>query len=56
MLYGVRPPLQRRLVSRGFTVRLYLPFGTDWWPYTARRIGENPANALKIWNTLWSRT
>jgi proline dehydrogenase len=52
MLYGVRPPLQQRLTEDGYTVRLYLPFGIEWWPYTARRIGENPANALFIWQAL----
>jgi proline dehydrogenase len=41
-LYGVRPKLARALVAEGECVRLYLPFGTDWWPYVARRIGENP--------------
>lgn len=42
------PALQARLVGEGLTVRLYLPFGTEWWPYTARRIGEKPANALFV--------
>lgn len=54
MLYGVRPSLQRRLRERGHPVRLYLPFGAQWWPYTARRIGERPANALFVWRSLWS--
>jgi proline dehydrogenase len=48
MLYGVRPALQDELVEEGHTVRLYLPFGTEWWPYAARRIGENPANILFV--------
>jgi len=55
MLYGVRPSLQRRLQERGHPVRLYLPFGAQWWPYTARRIGERPANALFVWRSLLSR-
>ncbi len=45
MLYGVRPELRDELRARGQTVRLYLPFGRDWWPYAARRVGENVANA-----------
>ena len=46
MLYGVRPDLQRRLRDQGHGVRLYLPFGTDWFPYVVRRVGENPRNLL----------
>lgn len=44
MLLGVRPELQRRLVAEGCSVRVYLPFGKNWWPYSVRRIGENPRN------------
>lgn len=44
MLLGVRPALQRQLVARGLAVRLYLPFGERFWPYTIRRVGENPRN------------
>ena len=44
MLYGVRPELQRALVARGYRVRAYLPFGTDWFPYAIRRVGESPRN------------
>ncbi|TVM36035.1 proline dehydrogenase family protein [Oceanidesulfovibrio marinus] len=44
MLYGVRPAYQRRLVDEGFCLRLYLPFGRSWWPYSIRRIGETPRN------------
>jgi proline dehydrogenase len=44
MLFGVRPAYQEQLVSEGHRVRLYLPFGTEWWPYSVRRIGENAAN------------
>jgi proline dehydrogenase len=45
MLYGVRPDLQQRLAAGGWGVRVYLPFGTDWWPYAIRRVGENVRNA-----------
>jgi proline dehydrogenase len=44
MLFGVRPSYQEQLVSEGHRVRLYLPFGTEWWPYSIRRVGENAAN------------
>lgn len=44
MLFGVRPKLQQELVQKGCRVRLYLPYGKDFWPYAVRRIGENPKN------------
>lgn len=44
MLFGVRPAYQRELAARGVGLRLYLPFGRDWFPYSIRRIGENPRN------------
>ncbi len=46
MLYGVRRDLQRRLVQEGYKVRLYIPFGTEWYPYFMRRLAERPANAI----------
>jgi proline dehydrogenase len=52
MLLGARPELQRRIVAEGHQLRLYLPFGTEWWPYTLRRIGENPANFRFVLNAL----
>ncbi len=45
MLYGVRTELQRRLVSEGYPLRIYLPFGSEWYPYLTRRLAERPANA-----------
>jgi len=45
MLLGVRGSLARSLAAEGERVRLYVPFGRDWWPYAVRRIGENPAQA-----------
>ena len=45
MLYGVRVDLQEKLIQRGEQLRLYLPFGTDWWPYAVRRVGESSKNA-----------
>jgi proline dehydrogenase len=52
MLLGVRPDYQRELVDRGVRLRLYLPFGRDWWPYSIRRVGEKPGNALFVLRTL----
>ncbi len=46
MLYGVRRDLQRKLVQQGYKVRVYVPFGTDWYPYFMRRLAERPANIL----------
>jgi proline dehydrogenase len=46
MLYGVRRDLQRQLVSEGHKVRVYVPFGTEWYPYFMRRLAERPANVL----------
>jgi len=43
-LYGVRTDLQRRLVKDGYRVRIYIPFGRDWFPYFMRRLAERPAN------------
>ena len=44
MLYGVRTDLQRRLVKDGYRVRIYIPYGKDWFPYFMRRLAERPAN------------
>jgi proline dehydrogenase len=46
MLYGVRRDLQRRLVAEGYNVRVYVPFGHEWYPYFMRRLAERPANVL----------
>ena len=51
-LYGVRPDLERSLVKRGHRVRLYLPFGRDWFPYAIRRVGESPRNMRFVAKTL----
>ncbi|MFL5574563.1 MAG: proline dehydrogenase family protein [Gemmatimonadaceae bacterium] len=44
MLYGVRRDLQERLVRDGYRIRVYVPFGTQWYPYLMRRLAERPAN------------
>lgn len=46
MLYGIRRDLQRRLVQDGYRVRVYVPFGEQWYPYFMRRLAERPANVL----------
>ena len=46
MLYGVRRDLQRSLIAQGHKVRVYIPFGTDWYPYFMRRLAERPANVV----------
>jgi proline dehydrogenase len=46
MLYGVRRDLQRKLVKEGYKVRVYVPFGREWYPYFMRRLAERPANVL----------
>jgi proline dehydrogenase len=48
MLYGVRRDLQDRLVRAGFGVRVYVPFGTQWYPYFMRRLAERPANVAFV--------
>ncbi|GAC1431586.1 MAG: proline dehydrogenase [Acidobacteriaceae bacterium] len=53
MLYGVRRDLQRRLLQQGFGVRVYIPFGTAWYPYFMRRLAERPANVLFLARNLF---
>jgi proline dehydrogenase len=48
MLYGIRRDLQQSLVKDGWRMRVYIPFGTEWYPYLMRRLAERPANALFI--------
>jgi proline dehydrogenase len=47
-LYGIRRDLQERLVQEGYRVRIYIPFGTHWYPYFMRRLAERPANVAFI--------
>lgn len=53
MLFGVRRDLQRALLAGGYRVRVYLPFGTDWYPYFMRRLAERPANVLFLLKNLF---
>jgi proline dehydrogenase len=48
MLYGIRRDLQEQLVAEGYPVRVYVPYGTQWYPYFMRRLGERPANVWFI--------
>jgi proline dehydrogenase len=48
MLYGVRRDLQDKLVRDGYRLRVYVPFGTQWYPYLMRRLAERPANVAFI--------
>jgi proline dehydrogenase len=48
MLHGIRRDLQQRLVKEGWGMRVYIPFGTEWYPYYMRRLAERPANVLFI--------
>jgi proline dehydrogenase len=53
MLHGIRRDLQQKLVRDGWNVRVYIPFGTEWYPYFMRRLGERPANALFVVKNLF---
>ena len=53
MLYGVRRDLQQKLINEGWRCRVYIPFGTEWYPYLMRRLAERPANALFILKNLF---
>jgi proline dehydrogenase len=55
MLYGVRPEEQLRLVGEGYTVRVYVPYGTQWYSYLMRRLAERPANLAFFARALSSR-
>ncbi len=55
MLHGIRRDLQQSLVHDGWRVRVYIPFGAEWYPYFMRRLAERPANALFIAKNLLRR-
>jgi proline dehydrogenase len=56
MLYGVRPEEQLRLARAGYTVRVYVPYGTEWYRYLMRRLAERPANVAFFARALRSRS
>lgn len=53
MLYGVRRDLQERLLKEGWRVRIYVPVGSEWYPYFMRRLAERPANVMFLVGSLW---
>ncbi len=55
MLYGIRPRLQMRLRDEGFTVRIYVGYGTEWYPFFMRRLAERPANVWFVFKHLFHR-
>jgi proline dehydrogenase len=55
MLYGVRRDLQEQLVKDGWGMRVYIPFGSEWYPYLMRRLAERPANAIFILKNLFRK-
>src|SRR5579884_4189068 len=48
MLYGIRRDLQEKLVQEGYNVRIYVPYGSQWYPYLMRRMAERPANLMFV--------
>ena len=56
MLYGIRPAEQQRLATQGAQVRVYLPYGSDWYGYLVRRLAERPANLAFFLRALLSRS
>jgi len=55
MLYGIRRDLQRRLVDGGHRLRLYVPYGSAWYPYFMRRLAERPANVLFLARNIFKK-
>jgi proline dehydrogenase len=55
MLYGIRPTEQRRLADLGHRVRVYVPYGSDWYGYLVRRLAERPANLAFFARSLISK-
>ena len=51
---GVRRDVQRRLADEGYRIRIYVPYGTEWYPYLMRRMAERPANLLFFLRSLIS--
>jgi proline dehydrogenase len=56
MLYGIRRDLQTRLQKDGYRVRIYIPFGREWFPYFMRRLGERPANVMFVTRAIFGET
>ena len=56
MLYGIRPAEQRRLAAEGARMRVYVPYGSDWYGYLVRRLAERPANLAFFVRSLITRS
>ena len=56
MLYGIRPTEQERLAAEGRTVRVYVPYGEEWYGYMMRRMAERPANLTFFLRSLATRS
>ncbi len=52
MLYGIRRDLQEKLVKQGYNMRVYVPYGSQWYPYLMRRMAERPANLMFVMSNL----
>jgi proline dehydrogenase len=55
MLYGIRRERQEQLAAEGYAVRVYVPYGTQWYPYFMRRLAERPANVWFFVSNLFRR-
>lgn len=55
MLYGIRRELQRQLAGEGYAMRVYVPYGTEWYPYFMRRLAERPANVWFVLSNMFRR-
>lgn len=55
MLYGIRRDLQERLVRQGYNIRIYVPYGSQWYPYLMRRMAERPANLMFVMSNVVRR-
>jgi len=55
LLYGIQRSLQRTLLAEGYRVRVYVPFGKEWYPYFMRRLAERPANLIFLLRHLFRK-
>jgi proline dehydrogenase len=55
MLLGVLPSMRRRIVARGHALRVYVPYGTEWYAYSTRRLRENPEVAWHVFRAMFTR-
>ena len=55
MLYGIRRDLQEKLVGQGYNMRIYVPYGSQWYPYLMRRLAERPANLIFVMSNVLRR-